>query len=45
MFADDHDLWQKTFFDAWEKMQINGYDMTSLTEAPINGQLLAPFMA
>ena len=45
MFADDHDLWQKTFFDAWEKMQINGYDMTSLTEAPSNGQLLAPFMA
>ena len=37
-FADDHDDWQKTFFNAWEKMQQNGYD--NLVSAPSNGNLL-----
>ena len=40
-FADDHDEWQTSFFDAWEKMQLNGYDKHDLTTAPENGQLLA----
>ena len=44
MFADDHNIWQKSFFDAWEKMQLNGYKIENLDEAPKNGQLLAPFM-
>ena len=43
-FADDHALWQKTFFEAWEKMQLNGYDLDVLKESPQNGQLLAPLM-
>ena len=25
-FAENHDIWQETFWDAWEKMQMNGYD-------------------
>ena len=37
-FADDHDDWQKTFFNAWEKMQQNGYEQ--LVSAPSNGNLL-----
>ena len=37
-FADDHDDWQKTFFNAWEKMQQNGYG--NLVSAPSNGNLL-----
>ena len=41
-FANDHDHWQTTFFTAWEKMQLNGYRVDELTEAPPNGQLLAP---
>ena len=37
-FADDHNEWQKSFFNAWEKMQKNGYD--KLTPAPSSGNLL-----
>ena len=44
-FADDHDLWSKTFFNAWEKMQLNGYITKDLDESPSNGNLLAPFMS
>ena len=44
LFAEDHDAWQEAFFNAWEKMVHNGYDIDMLTEGPINGQLLAPFM-
>ena len=40
-FADDHDEWAETFFDAWEKMQLNGYDPAQLTESPANGNLLS----
>jgi len=43
-FADSHDEWQKSFFNAWEKMQLNGYKKEELMESPENGQLLAPFM-
>ena len=39
-FADDHDDWQKTFFNAWEKMQMNGYDQADLAISPENGNLL-----
>ena len=42
-FADSHDEWQKTFFDAWEKMQLNGYNKEIMEVNPGNGQLLAPF--
>ena len=44
-FADDHDIWQKTFFNAWEKLQLNGYNLEDLKEAPVNGQLMASFMS
>lgn len=44
LFARDHDAWQDAFFNAWEKMGINGYEKEMLTEGPSNGQLLAPFM-
>jgi len=44
LFAEDHDAWQEAFFNAWEKMVHNGYDIDMLTEGPTNGQLLAPFM-
>ena len=44
IFAHDHDAWQDAFFNAWEKMGINGYEKEMLTEGPTNGQLLAPFM-
>ena len=37
-FADDHDDWQRTFSNAWEKMQQNGHDQ--LLPAPCNGNLL-----
>ena len=37
-FADDHNEWQKSFFNAWEKMQKNGYD--KLVPAPSSGNLL-----
>ena len=40
-FADDHDEWQTSFFDAWEKMQLNGYTKEDLVVSPENGQLLA----
>jgi len=40
-FAESNDEWSKSFFDAWEKMQLNGYKKEDLTEAPENGQLLA----
>ena len=39
LFAEDHTAWQNTFFDAWEKLQLNGYDW--LAEAPANGNLLS----
>ena len=38
-FAENHDLWQDTFFEAWEKLQLNGYNLEDLKEAPSNGQL------
>ena len=41
LFANDHDAWQKSFFDAWEKLQLNGYDLKDLKQAPANGQLMA----
>ena len=41
----DHDIWQKTFFNAWEKLQLNGYNLEDLKEAPVNGQLMASFMS
>ena len=40
-FADDHDDWQNTFFVAWEKMQMNGYNEGDLVPAPENGNLLS----
>ena len=43
-FADSHNEWQKSFFDAWEKMQLNGYIKEDLTESPENGYLLAPLI-
>ena len=39
-FAEDHEEWQKSFFDGWEKFQLNGYNIEDLTESPNNGQLL-----
>ena len=39
-FAEDHDAWTESFFDAWEKIQLNGYSVEDLTEAPENGNLL-----
>ena len=44
MFAKDHESWQNSFFDGWEKIQLNGHSKETLTEAPRNGQLMAPFM-
>ena len=44
LFVHDHNAWQDAFFNAWEKMGINGYGKEMLTEGPTNGQLLAPFM-
>ena len=44
LFAEDHEAWQEAFFNAWEKIELNGYDQEMLTEGPANGQLLAPFM-
>ena len=44
LFADDHDVWQETFFNAWEKMQSNGYESDELVEGPDNGQLQVPFL-
>ena len=44
LFAEDHEAWQEAFFNAWEKIETNGYDQEMLTEGPANGQLLAPFM-
>ena len=38
-FAENHDIWQDTFFKAWEKLQLNGYTLEDLTEAPSNGHL------
>ena len=40
-FAKDSQAWQETFFNAWEKMQINGYELDDLTVAPPNGNLIA----
>ena len=40
-FADSHDEWQKSFFSAWEKMQLNGYNKKDMIEGPENGNLLA----
>lgn len=33
-FADDQDLWIATFFDALERMLMNGYKKTQLTKIP-----------
>ena len=44
LFADDHDIWQDTFFTAWEKLLMNGYSANKLTVAPANGNLQAPEM-
>ena len=44
LFAADHQAWQTHFFNGWEKLQVNGYDVKELKEAPANGQLMAPFM-
>ena len=44
LFAQDHDAWQEAFFNAWEKMGMNGYDKEILTEGPAIGHLLAPSM-
>ena len=41
LFADDHDAWQKAFFDGWEKLQLNGYNPKDLKTAPSNGNLMA----
>ena len=39
-FADDHDAWQKAFFNGWEKLQMNGYEEGDLSVAPVEGNLL-----
>ena len=41
LFANDHDAWQKSFFDAWEKLQLNGYSLKDMKKAPANGKLMA----
>ena len=41
LFAEDHEAWQESFFNAWEKMQQNGYDQWELTQASDNGHLLS----
>ena len=41
LFASDRQAWLETFFNAWEKMQLNGYDPEDLTEAPSIGNLIA----
>ena len=41
LFAEDHEAWQESFFNAWEKMQQNGYQQLELTQAPDNGHLLS----
>ena len=33
-FAENHDLWQESFWDAWEKMGLNGYDVNKMGEGP-----------
>ena len=43
-FADSNDEWSKSFFDAWEKMQMNGYNKVDLVESPENGQLQIQLM-
>ena len=35
-FAEDHDFWQDTFWDAWEKMGLNGYDVNQMGQGPAN---------
>jgi hypothetical protein len=40
-FADNAKEWQSTFFNAWEKLQMNGYNVEDLTIAPENGNLQA----
>ena len=40
-FADNAKEWQTTFFNAWEKLQMNGYNVEDLTIAPENGNLQA----
>ena len=41
LFAEDHEAWQESFFNAWEKMQQNGYQWWELTQASDNGHLLS----
>jgi len=43
-FADSNDEWSKSFFTAWEKMQMNGYSKVDLVESPENGQLQVQLM-
>jgi len=43
-FADSNDEWSKSFFSAWEKMQMNGYNKVDLVESPENGQLQVKLM-
>ena len=40
-FAEDTEDWQFTFFNAWEKLQLNGYNVEDLTIAPENANLQA----
>ena len=44
LFASDRQAWLETFFNAWEKMQSNGYESDELVEGPDNGQLQVPFL-
>jgi len=39
-FADNHDLWARTFLEAWEKVQKNGYSDGELTNGPESAGLL-----
>ena len=38
-FGEDHDVWNKQFMEAWDKMVINGYTEEQLTTGPQNSWL------
>ena len=38
-FGEDHDLWNKQFMEAWDKMVINGYTEEQLIAGPPNSWL------
>ena len=38
-FGEDHDLWNKQFMEAWDKMVINGYTEEQLSDGPQNSWL------